>query len=1329
MYYGGIKVKKVKKILSTATAFIMLCVTVLSSMPVKAMEDTSMVTQDSSSIVINKTNYKIVITKEGFKYAFKDQDGSTIADAHPVSGLRFTAPGGTELYDARTTSLIAYNDKEIHMLVTNTNGNEADVYIYPNESFVKYKIVPRVQEGGNSGNIEPTEESVFVGTNNAAEGLTWAGDKSWTDYSVEGKVKPSNAIIGSSASGLLFRYKDVNNYYHLRLNSGGKLELFKKENGVTTFLKQLDEKINKDTWYKLKAEIAGSTIKCYLNDIEKINITDSGSGITSGAIGLRTYKDTCSFDDIAVKSDSKILLSDDFQNGGTASWNKVSGSWTIKSSTIAKPTKVIIDARTASMGPVYGLGDQGGYGSSTNVSGISNSDFHDSDNAMRFESNFAVFPAQKFAEVLFEDGKKRVFINNNENTLGAANVDNVSSLYYFMGSMEQIYKDYKAARINEGYPDYKPKYEFFEVGYEAFGSLGWNTYQQSVTNDLKSYIDKGYNLKWGVIGSGFWKGDRNKDNQGCTTSFGLWDDTYDSSGRTDGLPNPRYPDVQGLKQFFSSNGIKLMLGLRTNFKATAADGGNYNPSNDGSFPLDGLKNGYFMKDSSGKVSTFNVNFPKGKVYLLDNKNPQAVNWYKSLVDTWGADGFKEDTMLGDGSQLYNDAKANQTNGKLMESGYYVMVRKSSYSVPGDIIRLEDTQYGSDQDRPVINGLNYAASAAPNFYPDIVGGKYLPNTLTADQKEYFVRNAMFAAVSPAMSMGLGPWKMNNAQYEAIVKKAADWHAKFAPYIYSAAVDSFNTGYPYTMTPLPIAFSSDANTYNLANKTTKQYEWMLGPSMLVTPVYGSDYASAASRDVYLPEGKWMDYETGEVYYGPKVLKNFSLPKDKIPVFIGGKGTVVLQDSEVNKFYAKVYPIANKGSQYKYTYTDGSTTSTITNDNIGWNPSNMVIKDVTANTNVEFNYEDKTDSFKFQLTPGHDYKLLGGNPISIKAPFNNQIIKELPFTISGTSAKTSNINLTIGEQSIQVKPAEDGSWNYDIKDLTDGKYTIKAAAESYYGNAEEAVDITLDRTAPITKAEIDGIKGDGWFLSDISILLNAEDNISGVASTEYKLGGSEDWIDYTKPISITEEGAHQIQYRSIDKAGNIEETKTETIRLDKSKPTFMLLADGKQLSEGSSFEDSQPLTFKVEDNLSGVAEAKIDIGGEVYTIDKDKLLINIDMAGKIGDFSAKITVKDYAGNSLETVVPFNVTTSIKSMKTLIERYKKSNELGGALSSQLINSLDQTQHQIDKGRPNQAANHMDNFIKHLNNKALENQAQDRVKAVLNVDANFMIENLLGKK
>src|SRR5690606_41609920 len=50
-------------------------------------------------------------------------------------------------------------------------------------------------------------------------------------------------------------------------------------------------------------------------------------------------------------------------------------------------------------------------------------------------------------------------------------------------------------------------------------------------------------------------------------------------------------------------------------------------------------------------------------------------------------------------------------------------------------------------RPLINGLNYAASGVSAVYLDIVAGKYLEKPLTDDQKLYFVRNAMTVAVSP------------------------------------------------------------------------------------------------------------------------------------------------------------------------------------------------------------------------------------------------------------------------------------------------------------------------------------------------------------------------------------------------------------------------------------------------------------------------------------------------------------------------------------------------------------------------------------------------------
>src|SRR5690606_9607882 len=152
---------------------------------------------------------------------------------------------------------------------------------------------------------------------------------------------------------------------------------------------------------------------------------------------------------------------------------------------------------------------------------------------------------------------------------------------------------YQKVRVDEGYPVYQPKHDFFEVGYEAFGALGWHTYQTSVMEDLSTCLDKGYKLKGGVVGSGFRKGDRKSPSQGATTSFGLWDDVA-GPPRGDGLPNPRYPDVAALKQFFHENEMNLLLGLRINFKAMKDNGGNYTPEHDGPFSVEGIENGYFL---------------------------------------------------------------------------------------------------------------------------------------------------------------------------------------------------------------------------------------------------------------------------------------------------------------------------------------------------------------------------------------------------------------------------------------------------------------------------------------------------------------------------------------------------------------------------------------------------------------------------------------------------------------------------------------------------------------------------------------------------------------
>jgi alpha-glucosidase (family GH31 glycosyl hydrolase) len=591
-------------------------------------------------------------------------------------------------------------------------------------------------------------------------------------------------------------------------------------------------------------------------------------------------------------------------------------------------SSLLMEVRTASMSPVYGLGDHGGYEGKTNLFGFRNEHFMNDRTAnynwnhYRFISTFAVFPSRQVAQVIFANGEKRIAIDTAENKMGVSDAKRLNA-YYFFGEPKQMYQTYNQVREKEGYASKKPKSIFFEIGYEAFGSLGWNTYQSSVQEDIETYLKKGYPLRWAVVGSGFWKGERRKPSEGTTTSFGIWD-SIPQTGRDDGLPNPRYPDVQGLRDFFRQRDIRLLLGSRINFKALQEDGGNYNAVNDGTFVHEAIKGGFFVLDEAGSPQVFDVNFPSGKTYLLNSEIPEAVNWFVSNFERWGVDGIKEDLMLQDGVLLNNDAKQNPVNAAFMDQGKMVMVRNSAYSVPGDILRMEDTKYGFDQDRTPINALSYAYSGVGNVYPDIVAGKYLTNPLSEDQKRYFVRNAMLAAVMPVMSLGYGPWHMQDAAYEKVVEKAVAVHHQLVPYIYSEVVRGFHTGFPYAITPLPLAFPGDENTYKLADSTRRQYSWMIGESILAAPVFGNDYATAQSRDLYLPEGKWMDWESGQVLEGGKTYPDYKFPDEKIPLFIGGSDCLVLRrDTQLFLYY---FPMNFKGTDFEFIFPDGNSKSSV-------------------------------------------------------------------------------------------------------------------------------------------------------------------------------------------------------------------------------------------------------------------------------------------------------------------------------------------------------------------------------------------------------------------
>ena len=162
-------------------------------------------------------------------------------------------------------------------------------------------------------------------------------------------------------------------------------------------------------------------------------------------------------------------------------------------------------ARTGGITPAFGLGDTGGRShETTDLTGYQNEQLH-SDGLVggRLISNFVIFPQVGLAEVNVDPLVKIVRLTPTENAQGSHQVKELPAMYYFFGAPPVIYQDFLAVRNQLGYPVMLPKYEWFGVGWEAFGALSYNTSQKTVTENLDHYLALGYPLSWMVLGSGF----------------------------------------------------------------------------------------------------------------------------------------------------------------------------------------------------------------------------------------------------------------------------------------------------------------------------------------------------------------------------------------------------------------------------------------------------------------------------------------------------------------------------------------------------------------------------------------------------------------------------------------------------------------------------------------------------------------------------------------------------------------------------------------------------------------------------------------------------------
>lgn len=621
-----------------------------------------------------------------------------------------------------------------------------------------------------------------------------------------------------------------------------------------------------------------------------------------------------------------------------------------------------IRMRTASPdGPAFGLGDIGGWEANADLS-LSQKTFYLNHNGHRHRwlSSFLVFPASGVAGACFERQGGSVSIGPSYYRMANSSASS-QKFYYFIGSMEEIYAAWRTARIANGFPGVAPKMDGFELGFETWDLLKWNTNARTCQNAIRGFLNNGYKIRWAVTGSGFWFDDGTTS--GTTTSFGLYENTK--------YPETSSPAPPDFGDWCKARNIRWMIGLRTNFIPEDGPHRAARASQNGATQFDtsvgteeGLTNNYFLKNSSGAtIKRTSTIFPTVGCYLLDGNVPGAGTWFKSQYDAWGVDGVKEDTMMSAPDHtIYNGPMR-----AIAEGGDLVMARCGAYSSPGTLTRINDTRVSEMTRRIPVNYLQNAASGAPHAYSDSIGFGSIGNVTST------VRHAWLQALTAGMAVSSTPWNWSSAN-QATLKKAVDFHYEIGPYLHSCAVDSHNTGYPHTMTPIAIAYPDDPGTYTLANNNVGQYQWMIGPSLLATPRL-RNYASSTAN-VYLPPGKWIDIETGTVYAGPTTLTGFSIPLEKVPVFVGGKGVYISRIDEVSPLQAVVFPIATGGSSYTFTHPDGIATSTVVNNNVGWNTETLAVTNTETSQPVVYVVDATTGAIRFDILPGNNYALSGGD-----------------------------------------------------------------------------------------------------------------------------------------------------------------------------------------------------------------------------------------------------------------------------------------------------------------------------------------------------------------
>jgi len=176
-------------------------------------------------------------------------------------------------------------------------------------------------------------------------------------------------------------------------------------------------------------------------------------------------------------------------------------------------------------------------------------------------------------------------------------------------------------------------------------------------------------------------------------------------------------------------------------------------------------------------------------------------------------------------------------------------------------------------------------------------------------------------------------------------------------------------------------------------------------------------------------------------------------------------------------------------------------------------------------------------------------------------------------------------VGAIYYSVEGAAWHQYTYQFSLESEGVHHIRYYSVDLAGNAQEimSMEVKVELTAPQSLLLLDGEQGEGhWYVSSVEGTLLATDPLSGVSMTYYRLDGAH-WQDLDGTFLI-QDGKHQLDFYSVDMAGNQEVFQGREVWVDGQAPTTLATTAGESGSSGW-FVSQTTTTLLASDGMSGV------------------------------------------------------------------------------------------------------------------------------------------------